>query len=175
MLKKILMTTCAFGLIAGIAPAYAGDYAKKDGMHAEKAMDKNIVETAMANDDFSTLVAAVKAADLVDTLSGEGPFTVFAPTNAAFEALPEGALEDLLKPENKDKLKSVLTYHVVPSKIMAGDIADGTTDVETVEGSTIAVVKTDAGVTVDGANVTTADIKTSNGVIHVIDAVAMPE
>jgi uncharacterized surface protein with fasciclin (FAS1) repeats len=117
----------------------------------------------------------VKAAELVDALKGDGPFTVFAPTNAAFAALPEGTVDTLLLPENKAKLQSVLTYHVVPGNIMAADIADGETEVTTLEGTTLTVTKTADGVMVDGANVTATDIKTTNGVIHVIDAVVMPE
>lgn len=149
--------------------------AKSYGEKADKMMKKDIVATAAGNEDFSTLVAAVKAADLVETLQGEGPFTVFAPTNDAFAALPEGTVENLLKPENKDQLAAILKYHVVPGKIMAGDIADGTTAVDTAQGTTLDVKKTAEGVMVDGANVTATDIKTSNGVIHVIDAVVLPE
>lgn len=137
-----------------------------------KAAD--IVDTAAGNADFETLVAAVKAAGLVDTLKGEGPFTVFAPTDAAFDALPAGTLDTLLKPESKDQLTGILTYHVVPGKIMSGDIATGETMVETVNGKQIKVQKTANGVMVDGAKVTTADIATDNGVIHVIDSVVLP-
>jgi len=121
--------------------------------------------------DFSTLVAAVTAAGLGDALSGEGPLTVFAPTNAAFEALPEGLLEKLLLPENKDVLVKILTYHVVAAKVMAADVAAG--DVTSLEGSTFAVT-TDGGVKVNDANVTATDVPASNGVIHVIDAVIVP-
>jgi|TARA_B110000263_G_C15097071_1_gene413514 uncharacterized surface protein with fasciclin (FAS1) repeats len=133
----------------------------------------DIVDTAAANGQFSTLVAAVQAAGLVDTLKGEGPFTVFAPTDAAFAALPEGTVEDLLKPENKDQLIAVLTYHVVPGKIMSADIAGKSLQVATVQGSELSVDATD-GVKVDNANVTMADLETSNGVIHVLDAVVLP-
>lgn len=177
MFKKILMTTVALGMIGASGAAIANDHDHSDDTmaHAEKAMDHDIVDTAMANEDFSTLVAAVKAAELVDALKADGPFTVFAPTNAAFEALPEGTVDTLLLPENKAKLQSVLTYHVVPGNIMAADIADGETEVTTLEGTTLTVTKTADGVMVDGANVTSTDIKTSNGVIHVIDAVVMPE
>lgn len=131
----------------------------------------NIVEVAQGNPDFSTLVAAVVAADLAETLSGEGPFTVFAPTNAAFEALPAGLLEKLLLPENKEILVKILTYHVVPSKVMASEVMAG--DVTTVEGSTFAI-STMGGVKVNTANVTATDVPASNGVIHVIDAVLVP-
>lgn len=131
----------------------------------------NIVEVAQGNADFSTLVAAVVAADLAETLSGEGPFTVFAPTNAAFEALPAGLLEKLLLPENKDTLVKILTYHVVPAKVMAADVMAG--DVTTVEGSTFTIA-TEGGVKVNTSNVTATDVAASNGVIHVIDAVLVP-
>ena len=130
-----------------------------------------IVEVAQGNPDFSTLVAAITAAGLGDALSGEGPFTVFAPTNAAFEALPEGLLEKLLLPENKEVLTKILTYHVVPSKVMAADVAAG--DVATLEGSTFAIT-TEGGVKVNASNVTATDVAASNGVIHVIDAVLVP-
>lgn len=138
------------------------------------AMDnKDIVDTAMAADNFTTLVAAVQAADLVDTLKGEGPFTVFAPTDEAFAALPEGTVEDLLKPENKEKLTAILTYHVVPGKVMSGDLS-GEMMVETVQGSKANVVAGDT-VSIDGATVVQADIEASNGVIHVIDGVILPK
>lgn len=130
-----------------------------------------IVEVAQGNPEFSTLVAAVVAAGLAETLSGEGPFTVFAPTNAAFEALPAGLLEKLLLPENKETLVKILTYHVVASKVMAADVADG--DVTTVEGSTF-TLSTMGGVKVNTSNVTATDVLASNGVIHVIDAVLVP-
>jgi uncharacterized surface protein with fasciclin (FAS1) repeats len=131
----------------------------------------NIVAVAQGNPDFSTLVAAVTAAGLGDALSGAGPFTVFAPTNAAFEALPAGLLEKLLLPENKEILTKILTYHVVPSKVMAADVAAG--DVNTLEGSAFAVT-TEGGVKVNASNVTATDVPASNGVIHVIDAVLVP-
>ncbi|CTQ70194.1 fasciclin domain-containing protein [Roseibium alexandrii] len=140
---------------------------------AAKAADKDIVDTAVGAGTFNTLVAAVQAADLVDTLKGDGPFTVFAPTDEAFAKLPAGTVEDLLKPENKDKLVAILTYHVVPGKVMSSDIAGKKADVASVQGDTIAVDATD-GVKVDDANVVTADIETSNGVIHVIDSVILP-
>lgn len=130
-----------------------------------------VVAVAQGNEDFSTLVAALTAAELVDALSGEGPFTVFAPTNAAFAALPAGLLDKLLLPENKDVLTKILTYHVVPAKVMAEDVTAG--DVTTVEGSTFAIT-TEGGVKVNTANVTATDVAASNGVIHVIDAVIVP-
>jgi uncharacterized surface protein with fasciclin (FAS1) repeats len=133
----------------------------------------DIVDTAVAAGSFKTLVAAVTAADLVATLKGTGPFTVFAPTDAAFAALPAGTVEDLLKPENKAKLAAILTYHVVPGRVTSGDIAGKAMDVTTVQGTTL---KVDAmqGVMVDEARVVTADVMASNGVIHVIDKVVMP-
>lgn len=139
---------------------------------ANKASDKTIVEIAAGNKDFSTLVAAVKAAGLVETLSGDGPLTVFAPTNAAFEKLPAGTVENLLKPENKEKLAAILTYHVVAGKVMAADVKSGM--VETVGGESFKVGVTKAGVTVDKANVVATDIIGKNGVIHVIDQVILP-
>ena len=131
----------------------------------------NIVAVAQGNPEFSTLVAAITAAGLGDALSGEGPFTVFAPTNAAFEALPAGLLEKLLLPENKEVLTKILTYHVVPAKVMAADVAAG--DVNTLEGSAFSIT-TEGVVKVNASNVTATDVPASNGVIHVIDAVLVP-
>ena len=138
--------------------------------HEDKA---DIVDTAVAAGSFTTLVTAVQAADLVDTLKGEGPFTMFAPTDEAFAKLPENAVEDLLKPENKEQLVSVLTYHVVPGKIMAADAmkADSAT---TVQGADLAISTADGKVMINDATVVQADVKASNGVIHVIDTVLMP-
>jgi uncharacterized surface protein with fasciclin (FAS1) repeats len=138
------------------------------------AAQKDIVDTAAGNANFSTLVAAVKAAGLVDTLKGEGPYTVFAPTDEAFAKLPDGTVESLLKPENKEQLVAVLTYHVLPGKVMSSDIAGKRMEVETAQGSTAEIDATD-GVMIDGASVVTADIEASNGVIHVIDTVILPE
>jgi uncharacterized surface protein with fasciclin (FAS1) repeats len=133
---------------------------------------ENIVEIASGNKDFSTLVAAVVAAGLADTLSGNGPFTVFAPTNEAFAKLPAGTVEELLKPENKAKLAGILTYHVVPGKVMAKDLSNGQ-KAKTVNGQDV-TVSTEHGVKIDTASVITADLEASNGVIHVIDSVIMP-
>ena len=130
----------------------------------------DIVDTAVAADSFKTLVAAVSAAGLVDTLKGAGPFTVFAPTDEAFAKLPAGTVDALLKPENKGKLVAILTYHVVPGKVMSADIAGKKLQAKTVEGSDVSIDATN-GVMVDGAKVATADIEASNGVIHVIDTV----
>ena len=139
------------------------------------AADKTIVQTAAGNSQFSTLVAAVKAAGLADTLGGKGPFTVFAPTNEAFEKLPEGTVEELLKPENKEKLAAILTYHVVPSKVLAANVVklDGR-DVKTVQGANVAVSVSGEDVMIGKAKVVKADIECSNGVIHVIDTVLLP-
>jgi len=134
----------------------------------------DIVDTAVAAGSFKTLVAAVTAADLVDTLKGAGPFTVFAPSDDAFAALPTGTVEDLVKPENKDKLTAILLLHVLPGKVMASDVTGKVMDPATAGGATVHVDGTD-GVTVNGAKVVTADIKCSNGVIHVIDAVLLPK
>jgi uncharacterized surface protein with fasciclin (FAS1) repeats len=140
---------------------------------ATAAEPKDIVDTAAAAKQFSTLVAAVKAAGLVETLKSDGPFTVFAPTNAAFKKLPEGTLESLLKPENKEKLTAILTYHVVPGKVMAKDVVK-LSEAKTAQGSTVDIQVKDGGVKVDNANVVKTDIVCSNGVIHVIDAVILP-
>ena len=138
-----------------------------------QAQDKDIVELAVGTEALSTLVTAVKAAGLVETLKSEGPFTVFAPTNAAFEALPEGVLAMLLKPENKDKLVSVLTYHVVSGEVMSKDITKNM-KAKTVEGSEAWIKVDGKSVMIDNATVAMADVDASNGVVHVIDAVILP-
>jgi uncharacterized surface protein with fasciclin (FAS1) repeats len=134
---------------------------------------KNIVEIASENTNFTTLVAAVVAAGLAETLSGNGPFTVFAPTNEAFSKLPAGTVESLLKPENKEKLAAILTYHVVSGKVMSKDLSNGQ-KAATVNGQEVTVTIAD-GVKVENATVTSADLEASNGVIHVIDTVIMPK
>lgn len=166
------------GAIAAVAVAIAltlsacGSDAETASETMEQTKDVGtIVDVASANENFSTLVAAVSAAGLVETLSGTGPFTVFAPTNDAFAALPAGVLDALLLPENKETLTKILTYHVVSGKVMAADVTDG--DVATVEGSTIKL-STMNGVMVNGATVVTADVEATNGVIHAIDAVILP-
>ncbi len=136
--------------------------------------DKTVVEVAVAGDNFKTLVAAVKAAGLVETLSGEGPFTVFAPTDDAFAKLPKGTLEDLLKPENKAKLAGILTYHVVAGKVMAKDVVK-LSEAATVQGSEVKIKVKDGTVMVGKAKVIKADIPCKNGVIHVIDTVLLPK
>jgi uncharacterized surface protein with fasciclin (FAS1) repeats len=140
----------------------------------KKGNRKDIVDTAVAAGNFKTLAAALKAADLVETLKGKGPFTVFAPTDEAFEKLPKGTLEDLLKPENKAKLTAILTYHVVPGKVMAADVVK-LEKAKTVQGSEVKITVDDGKVKVDDANVVKTDIKCKNGVIHVIDAVILPK
>lgn len=172
-------------LLAGTALTGAANaYDKKP--KAEKMDAKNIVETAVATDALSTLVAAVTAADLAGVLSGEGPFTVFAPPNDAFAKLPEGTVASLLEPENKDALVGVLTYHVVPGKIKAADLVaaiqaeeDGTLEITTVNGAILTASIVDgAPVLTDAAgntsNITATDIEASNGVVHLIDTVVLP-
>lgn len=160
---KSLTTNCLAVLAASTLACNAAD----------EAGAKDIVAIAAGNDDFSTLVTAVKAAGLVETLQGDGPFTVFAPTNEAFDKLPDGTVEALLKPENKDKLTAVLTYHVVPAKVMAADVSPG--DVKTVNGESATIAVEDGTVTIDSAEVIKTDIEASNGVIHVIDSVILPD
>ncbi len=162
MLRKafILIAVVTFGITGFV---YAGYYGKKD-----------IVDTAVGAGPFKTLVAAVKAADLVDTLKGEGPFTVFAPTDEAFAKLPPGTLEDLLKPENKDRLQAILTYHVVPGKVMANDVI-GLDSATTANGGDLTINTSDGNVMVDNAKVVKTDILASNGVIHIIDTVIIPD
>jgi len=142
-----------------------------DSVLTPPSITNTIVDVAVGNEDFSTLVAALTAADLVDTLSGEGPFTVFAPTNAAFEALPEGTLDNLLLKDNVDTLTGILTYHVVDANALSSSLVTG--DVKTLNGATVAVT-VDDGVMVNDSTVKVADIVTSNGIIHVIDAVLLP-
>ncbi len=145
------------------------EIAKKHGM-----WQKDIIDTAVASRDFDTLVTAIKAADLVDTLKGKGPFTVFAPTDEAFAKLPHGTIENLLKPENKEKLTSILTYHVVSGKVMAADVVN-LTHAKTVNGQSLSIKTYGSTVKVDNANVIRTDVKCSNGVIHVIDTVVLPK
>ena len=160
-----LTKLAAFGLLSvGLAAAAS------QSMGA--AATKDIVDTAVSAGSFNTLVAALKAAGLVDTLRGKGPFTVFAPTDEAFGKLPAGTVESLLKPENKGKLQSILTYHVVPGKVMAAQVVN-LKSAKTVNGQAI-TISTGDGVKVDGAKVVKTDIETSNGVIHVIDSVILP-
>ena len=173
-MKKVFAVAIAAALTlaaCGSDDTASEDTVAEDTVAEEVVADGDIVALASGNPDFSTLVAALSAAGLVEILQGEGPFTVFAPTNAAFDALPEGLLEKLLLPENIAVLTAILTYHVVPGMVMSTDVTAG--DVATVEGSTIAIT-TDMGVMVNGANVVAVDVAASNGVIHVIDAVIVP-
>ncbi len=167
-MKKLLAISlfCAAALqtqlsASSCSSGHSASYAKAD-----------IVDTAVQAGTFNTLVAAVKAAELVDVLKSDGPFTVFAPTDEAFAKLPKGTVESLLKPENKDKLIAVLTYHVVPGKVMASDVK--TMPVKTVNGDTAQIKAYGGKVSIDNANVVATDIETSNGVIHVIDEVILP-
>lgn len=157
------------GLVAGAAlvafnPVLAGSYDKKG---------KDIVDTAVSAGDFNTLAAALKAAGLVETLKGDGPFTVFAPTDEAFAKLPAGTVENLLKPENKDQLTAILTYHVVPGKVTSTQVAT-LSSATTVNGAAVDIMVENGMVKIDNATVAKADIMASNGVIHVIDAVILP-
>ena len=160
--RSILTATAALGMAAIVSAC------------APATTSNDIVDIASSNDDFSTLVAAVSAAGLVDTLKGDGPFTVFAPTNDAFAALPEGTVESLLEPENRDQLVSILTYHVVPGNVTSDQLAGQRLNVATVQGSTVHIDGRN-GVKVNDSNVVSADIAASNGVIHVIDKVLLPQ
>lgn len=184
---KLALTVATTAGVAGAGyNAFAGDCSAKGGCDTEPTMfvhdhadkdkkaDKNIVETAVGAGSFNTLVAAVKAAGLVETLSGEGPFTVFAPTDEAFAKLPAGTVENLLKPENKEQLKAVLTYHVVSGKV-GSDAVVKLNEASTVQGKPVQITVSDGKVVLNGnVNVVKTDIKTSNGVIHVIDGVLLP-
>ena len=169
-LSAVTLVACGSSTETASSPAASSPAASSPAASTPAAAG-TIVDVAAANPDFTTLVAAVKAAGLVDTLNGTGPFTVFAPTNEAFAALPAGLLDKLLLPENKDVLTKILTYHVVASKVMAADVKDG--KAPTVEGSDL-TLGTMGGVTVNDAKVVTADVAASNGVIHVIDKVLVP-
>ncbi|GAA6200628.1 fasciclin domain-containing protein [Aquicoccus sp. SU-CL01552] len=161
MLRRTFMSIATAAAMTAGTAAFAGGHSK------------DIVDTAVSAGSFTTLVAAVQAAGLVETLKGEGPFTVFAPTDEAFAALPEGTVETLLKPENKDQLTAILTYHVVPGKVMSTDLSDNMM-APTVQGGDLTIM-TEGGVTVNGAKVISADVMASNGVIHVIDQVILPK
>ena len=186
-MKLNILRAAALSTVLSVAGIAGFAYAQENPMVGGAAMmaDRNIVENAVNSADHTTLVAAVQAADLVETLSGEGPFTVFAPVNAAFEALPAGTVDTLLMPENKDQLTAVLTYHVVPGTVTAGDLVaaieagGGTYTAATVQGGELSFALEDGMVKItDGAGgvatVTIADVMQSNGVIHVIDAVLLP-
>lgn len=159
-----LLIAAQFALVAAQATA---------GHHAKDGKSEDIVDTAVAAGQFKTLAAALEAADLVDTLKGDGPFTVFAPTDAAFAKLPAGTVESLLKPENRDQLIAILTYHVVPGKVEAADVVK-LDEAKTVNGKNVQITVADNVVQVDNAIVVKTDIEASNGVIHVIDTVIIP-
>ncbi|MDX2412611.1 MAG: fasciclin domain-containing protein [Woeseiaceae bacterium] len=160
-----ILAICTMSLVTAMANA---------GHHEQDEMTTaDIVDTAIGAGQFNTLAAALTAAGLVDTLKGDGPFTVFAPTDEAFAKLPEGTVENLLKPENRDQLVSILTYHVVPGEVYAADVVQ-LTSATTVNGSDVSIKVADNGVSIDNANVVKTDIKASNGVIHVIDSVILP-
>lgn len=163
-LAQFTVLTAAVSLFA--VTAFAGHHAEKPS--------KDIVETAVSNGSFNTLVAAIQAAGLVETLQGDGPFTVFAPTDAAFAKLPDGTVESLLLPENKDQLVAILTYHVVAGKVTSAEVVklDSAT---TVNGQAVQIVTKGDVVMIDGATVTAVDVMASNGVIHVIDEVILPD
>ncbi|NNJ73506.1 MAG: fasciclin domain-containing protein [Enterobacterales bacterium] len=170
ILSNRFIAAVAATMMLVTAPVFAGGHTN----HGGKGHSQDIVDIAAGNESFATLVAAVKAADLVGTLKSEGPFTVFAPTNEAFAKLPAGTVENLLKPENKAQLVKVLTYHVVAGKVMAADVV-GLTSAATVQGQSAKVTVKDGAVMIDNANVIKTDIEASNGVIHVIDSVILPK
>lgn len=162
---SLIISAALIALFTFVLPAQAHDHGMKKA---------DIVDVAVENGSFKALVAAVQAADLVDVLKGKGPFTVFAPTDEAFAKLPAGTVDMLLKPENKDKLVAILTYHVVPGKVMAADVVK-LNKASTVQGQDVMIKVANGAVMVDGANVVATDVKASNGVIHVIDQVIMPK
>jgi uncharacterized surface protein with fasciclin (FAS1) repeats len=170
-----ILTVAVLAAAVTLTPTlFAGECsASKDTVAATCTASKDLVAVAAGADNFKTLVAAVKAAGLVETLQGKGPFTVFAPTDEAFAKLPAGTVEDLLKPENKAKLVAILSYHVVPGKVLAADVK--TSEAKTVQGQSVKLVVSDTGVTVDGAKVVKTDVMAENGVIHVIDTVIVPK
>jgi uncharacterized surface protein with fasciclin (FAS1) repeats len=170
-----ILTVAALAAAVTLTPSlFAGECsASKDTAAATCTAGKDLVAVAAGADNFKTLVAAVKAAGLVETLQGKGPFTIFAPTDAAFAKLPAGTVESLLKPENKEKLVAILTYHVVPGKVLAADVKSG--EAKTAQGQSVKLVVSDAGVTVDNAKVVKTDVLAENGVIHVIDTVILPK
>lgn len=175
-LKNLFNVTLLMAFVAMFTFQVSAQAPASGPMESEEVSveaDKDIIELAVATESLSTLVAAVKAAGLVETLQGDGPFTVFAPTNAAFAALPEGTVESLLKPENKDQLISILTYHVIPAKVLSTDLQDGQT-AATVQGANITVSLNSDGAFINDAKVAAADVMATNGVVHVIDKVILP-
>ncbi len=175
---KTIIVACIVGAVAFAGAAYAGSCgscgtAKATTASYKKGATKDLVQTASHAGSFQTLLAAATAAGLVDTLKSDGPLTIFAPTDEAFAALPAGTVESLLKPENKDQLVSILTYHVVPAKVLAADVKPG--EAPTVNGQPLSIEKKYGKVKVGEATVVQTDIEATNGVIHVIDAVLIPQ
>jgi uncharacterized surface protein with fasciclin (FAS1) repeats len=169
-----ILTLAVLAAAVTLTPSlFAGECSASKTTASSCTAGKDLVAVAVGADNFKTLVAALKAAGLVETLQGKGPFTVFAPTDAAFAKLAAGTVEDLLKPENKSKLVAILTYHVVPGKVLAADVK--TMEAKTVQGQSVKLVVSDAGVTVDNAKVVKTDVLADNGVIHVIDTVILPK
>jgi uncharacterized surface protein with fasciclin (FAS1) repeats len=172
--NRILIVATIAAAVTFNSSLFAGDCsASKNDSAASCSAGKDLVAVAVGADNFKTLVAAIKAAGLVETLQGKGPFTVFAPTDEAFAKLPAGTVENLLKPENLEKLVAILKYHVVPGKVLAADVK--TSEAQTVQGQSVKLVVSDTGVTVDGAKVVKTDVLAENGVIHVIDTVILPK
>jgi uncharacterized surface protein with fasciclin (FAS1) repeats len=170
----VLAAALAFVASTPVAFAAPGGGGAGKGSSAPAQARADIVDTAVRAGQFNTLATALKAAGLVDTLKGPGPFTVFAPTDAAFAALPAGTVESLLKPENRAKLVAILTYHVVPGRVTAAQVS-GMDSATTVQGGKVAIRSSGGAVTVNGARVVSADVAASNGVIHVIDTVLIPQ
>ena len=172
-INRLIKTGLVAATVVFLTPALQAGDAEKSGAKQSYGAGKDIVAVAAGDENFKTLVAAVKAAGLVETLQGKGPFTVFAPTDAAFAKLPAGTVEDLLKPENKEKLVSILTYHVVPGKVVASDVK--TMEAKTVQGQPVNLKVSDGGVTINEAKIVKTDLMAKNGVIHVIDTVILPK
>jgi uncharacterized surface protein with fasciclin (FAS1) repeats len=183
-MKKLLVVSAVLFAVASISTVATAQKCASSQKHEmtvsltqdtqQEVETMDIVDTAAGNEIFSTLVAAVKAADLVEALKSEGPFTVFAPTNEAFEKLPEGTVASLLEPENKEKLIAILKYHVVSGKVMAGDVVK-LDSAETLQGTSVAIAVEEGTVMIDKAKVIKADVECSNGVVHVIDTVILPK
>ncbi len=172
MVSRSVFTVLVIALFVGLVAGDQHGNKKMADYHHKNKMD--IIHTASAAGSFGTLLAAIDAAGLTETLMGEGPFTVFAPTDEAFAKLPDGTVEDLLKPENKDRLTAILTYHVVPGNVMASDVM-GLKAAKTVQGQDVKISVDQGSVMVDNAKVIQTDITATNGVIHVIDSVIIPE
>jgi uncharacterized surface protein with fasciclin (FAS1) repeats len=168
-----ILSLAAVAAAVTITPSLIAGECSASKSASTSTSGKDLVAVAGGADNFKTLVAALKAAGLVETLQGKGPFTVFAPTDEAFAKLPAGTVENLLKPENKEKLVAILTYHVLSGKVMAADVK--TMEAKTLQGQSVEIIVTDAGVTVNGAKVLKTDVLADNGVIHVIDTVILPK